>query len=117
MELQHIFNRLKWTKKYIRWTKQWENIIFSYEKKFNLNAPDGFGYYWHTIITIIEFFQNFKWGKGLIVWLGFSSNETLEFVFLKPRANHQDCIVLIPVHLSPHSQQIKGLNWMFKKRV
>ncbi len=37
----HIQTRLQWATEKVRWTTKWREIIFSDEKKFNLDGPDG----------------------------------------------------------------------------
>ena len=46
--IKHIADLLAWGKKHISWTTEWTSVIFSYEKKFNLDNPDSFQYYWHS---------------------------------------------------------------------
>src|SRR5689334_7823689 len=41
--------RLDWAKMILREGTQWDEIIFSDEKKSNLNGPDGLQSYWHHL--------------------------------------------------------------------
>lgn len=115
LEIEHKSNRLKWARKYIHWTHEWQNIIFSDEKKFNLDGPDGFRYYWNDIKKDERVFSKRQMGGGsLMVWLGFSYNGKLELGFVNPRSNHKDYINLLSTNLLAQAQQIGGLNWMFQ---
>ncbi|UMM13991.1 hypothetical protein L5515_001994 [Caenorhabditis briggsae] len=52
----------------------WDKIIFSDEKKFNLDGPDGFNSYWHDLKKDPLHFSKRNFGGGrLMVWGAFSS--------------------------------------------
>ena len=41
---------IDWVKKKVTWTKEkWETMVFSEEKKFNLDGPDSSQCYWHDL--------------------------------------------------------------------
>ena len=43
--------RLKWAKNHMTWSSEWENIIFSDEKKFNVDGPDGLQYCQRLLVS------------------------------------------------------------------
>ena len=45
----HKLQRLDFSKLHLTWNRNWDDVIFSDEKKFNLDVPDGFQYYWHDL--------------------------------------------------------------------
>uniref|UniRef100_H3G944 Tc1-like transposase DDE domain-containing protein n=1 Tax=Phytophthora ramorum TaxID=164328 RepID=H3G944_PHYRM len=71
----HKAHRLEWAKHIVVTSKKdWLHIIFSDEKKFNLDGPDGLQSYWHDVrrpprTTVRR--QN--GGGSVMVWGGFSA--------------------------------------------
>uniref|UniRef100_A0A914YW33 Tc1-like transposase DDE domain-containing protein n=1 Tax=Panagrolaimus superbus TaxID=310955 RepID=A0A914YW33_9BILA len=97
---EHITARLNYARKNmnIDWTK----VIFSDEKKWNLDGPDGFCGYWHDLRKEKRVFSKRNFGGGsTMVWGAFCSAGTLRLAFVSSRMNSQDYIKVMESHLLP----------------
>ena len=112
----HKENRLKWAKNYMSFGDNWRKVIFSDEKKFNLDGPDGFKYYWHDIRTAPQYYSKRAFGGGSLMvlatigWAGRS-----ELVFINGRMNSQDYKNMLEKYLVPFSGRICGEGWLFQQ--
>ena len=65
----HKRQRLLWARIHMCCTLQWHSVIFSDEKKFNLDGPDDFAYYWHDLRKEKKYFNKRHNGGGsVMVW-------------------------------------------------
>ncbi|KAH9090499.1 hypothetical protein Ae201684P_014300 [Aphanomyces euteiches] len=71
---QHQAARVKFANDHIRGRRDWTEVIFSDEKKFNLDGPDGWQYYWHHLRHEEQMISRRQNGGGLVmIWGAFSA--------------------------------------------
>ena len=73
-----------------------ENIIFSDEKKFNLDGPDGNSHYWHDLQkpNAPRMSRNFG-GGSVMVWGGFSYYGKLQLCFISSKMNSETYVEML----------------------
>lgn len=113
----HIERRLEWARSCMHWTKEWQNIVFSDEKKFNLDGPDGYAYYWHDIRKEEKIFSKRSYGGGsVMIWAGFGYGGRTNIAFLngKGRLNSAKYTEMLGTYLVPFGRRIGGKKWRFQ---
>lgn len=87
---RHKAARLAWANERLRWDEEWKHCIFSDEKKFNLDGPDGYNYYWHDIRKEERHVLSRQQGGGsVMVWgaIGWAGRSRLIIVMSKINAH------------------------------
>ncbi|GBM11503.1 Transposable element Tc3 transposase [Araneus ventricosus] len=98
------------------WTTEWTSVIFSDEKRFNLDGPDGFQYYWHCLKQKEQYYSTRQQGGGsLMVWLAVGFGGRSSLVFIKGRQNHKDYIQHLETELLPYGSDWGGENWIYQQ--
>ena len=73
----HIERREVFGRDHMTWERRWRAVVFTDEKKFNLDGPDGFKNYWHVLGSQYEHFSKRQGGgKSVMVWGGFAYGES-----------------------------------------
>lgn len=90
LTVKHKSARLIFGKTHMVWTETWQRVIFSDEKKFNLDGPDGFSYYWHDLRANNppKMSRNFG-GGSVMIWGAFSYHGKLKLCFVPPKMNSE----------------------------
>lgn len=97
MTADHKKLRYQYTKDHVTWgLHEWTEVIFSDEKKFNLDGPDGFAHYWHDIRKKPRVFSTRQQGgTSVMVWGAMSCIQPSNVVFINDRqASKPYCEVL-----------------------
>lgn len=103
MTVQHMQFRFDWCVHHMAWRREWHNVIFSDEKKWSLDGPDGLAYYWHDPNKPkVTFPKRQNGGGGIMVWGCFSSRGTGELFVIENNANAQDYLFILESNLLPY---------------
>jgi len=113
---QHIRDRLNWAQNQMIWTSQWHDVIFTDEKKFNLDGPDGYKYYWHDIRKEPQWYTKRTAGGGSVnVWAGVGYSGRTHIVILNRNLNGQYYTEVLDMFLMPFATQITGESWVLQQ--
>ncbi|CAD6195222.1 unnamed protein product [Caenorhabditis auriculariae] len=95
---------------------EWNEIIFSDEKKYNLDGPDGYAHYWRDLRKDPMYFSKRNFGGGsLMVWAAFCGNGTVALSFIGTRTNSQDYQQLLAQHLLPYLRRRRRANMIYQQ--
>jgi len=77
----HKTDRFEFAQESIKVRRDWSKIIWSDEKKFNLDGPDGIRYYWHDLRNEQHYLSKRAFGGGsLMIWGAFVGEKLLDLV-------------------------------------
>lgn len=97
---RHRDARIAFARKHISWTKEWENVIFSDEKKFNLDGPDGFSSYWHDLRAEEQVRMSRNFGGGTVmIWAAFYGTNKSRIGWISTRMNGEKYVELLEEEL------------------
>lgn len=93
---RHIDARKAFAEHHLTNETPWSKIIFSDEKKFNLDGPDGFAYYWHDLEKDPQIHSKRQGGGGsVMVWAAISSFGKTDLLLTEGTINsHKYCEIL-----------------------
>ena len=102
--------RFAWALKYMKKLPTfWQSVVFSDEKRFCLNGPDGEAYYWADTRLEKRYFSTRARGDaGLMVWATISVKGKSEIVFLDGNLNSQAYTNMLATHLLPFLENCHG---------
>jgi transposase len=98
----HKVARLEWAKSHVDLGLGWNDVVFSDEKKFNLDGPDCLQYYWHDLRKEEQTYLSRQNGGGsVMIWAAFSSQGLSDVAFLDGRQNSSAYCDTIANYLLP----------------
>lgn len=107
--------RSLFARSHMAWNTEWYQIVFSDEKRFNLDGPDGFNYYFHDIRKEEHYLtRHHSREGGIMVWGAISYYGAFELQFVSSKMN-ATCYRELLQKALPHFFNIFGpLPWTFQ---
>ncbi|KAG6946824.1 hypothetical protein JG687_00016495 [Phytophthora cactorum] len=113
---QHKMARLNWAKNMIIQPEKWPQIVFSDEKKFNLDSPDGLRHYWRDVRRPARQTVRRKNGSGSeMVWGSFSSAGKSKLAVLEGRQASEHYIYTVSEYMLPFVHLHHGVDDIYQQ--
>lgn len=113
---QHKTARLSFEENHVSWTTQWDDVVFSDEKKFNLDGSDGYSYYFHDLRKDEQHLLSRQHvGGSVMIWSAITSNGPLELVVLNGRQNSNHYLQLLKDQKPKMSDKLQQQPFIFQQ--
>ncbi|KAH9076013.1 hypothetical protein Ae201684P_012503 [Aphanomyces euteiches] len=114
MTEEHKIARMSYASTNLESPPDWATIIWSDEKKFRLDGPDGLRYYWHDLRKEPEIcFSRSFGGKSVMIWAAYSSHGKTDIAFLEGNQNSNKYIWTLQDFLFPFVHKAHGEEFTF----
>jgi transposase len=99
---EHKAQRLDFAEQCVTSSTPWNSVIFSDEKRFNLDGPDGCTMYWHDLrFEERSFFTRQGGGKSVIIWCAISQLHRSPIVVIDGTLDSKKYVNILKAHLLP----------------
>ncbi|KAG2978784.1 hypothetical protein PC121_g21828 [Phytophthora cactorum] len=104
----HKVARAAFAANFLSKTRIWRRVIFSDEKKFNLDGPGGYQYYWHDVRADTELYSKRVSGGGsVIVWARMSAHGKTDIAILEGRQDSACYTHTLDSYLAPFIENLR----------
>lgn len=112
----HKEHRMNFAGEHVAWSSEWKRVVFSDEKKFNLDGPDGYNFYFHDLRKEeLILARHHSRTSGVMVWGAITYYGTIELEFLSTTMNGNNYKCLLERSF-PKVKNIFGpLPWIFQQ--
>ena len=94
----------------------WFKVIWSDEKKWNLDGPDSLNSYWHDLRKEPKYFSCRNFGGGtLMSWAAFSTQGKLQIAFPSARMNSEEYQEVLEACLIPFLEEHDEIPLIFQQ--
>jgi len=106
--------RVVWAQAHLNWRAQWKKIIFSDEKKFRLDGPDGNTYYYHdTRKQQLLHNKRHSGGGGIMVWGAIGWRGKSDLIICEGKMDSEYYQEVLELGLLDCAKRIGGQNFIF----
>ncbi|OWZ03690.1 Transposase, partial [Phytophthora megakarya] len=114
---EHKRARMEYAKTWLLYPSNvWPNVIFSDEKKWNLDGPDGYQKYWQDLrLPKRQTVRRQNGGGSLMVWGSFSRGGKSELAVLIGKQNSNHYVYTLSEYMLPYAHKHYGTEYIFQQ--